>query len=506
MAEQYRLIEDSTQYKFHLSRNKVQIFSGGYANGKSTALVIKLIGILRDYPGCDALLGRSTRAKLEETTKKIFFRWCPKDAIDKMPTKDRPTCILKNGSKITFGYIRQEGKGGGGDTTSNVLSATYDVVAIDQIEDPEITYKDYLDMFGRLRGNTPYRGNDPTMPRIGPQWLLLACNPTRNWVFRKVVKPLYLHQQTGIVSEDLLIDEDGNVLIDLFNGDTDENSINLSDAFLKSLRASHRGAMGQRFIKGLWEAYEGLIYPDFELTRHVVRHSEVVRYFKEGISEFYHPEFLEGFDYGISNPSCYILAYCDPYGNVILCDGLYEPTKTISGTSKEIIKIRKEWGVDFDRYIDGADPSIFKKSTSGKDVVGDTVAKLFQDCGVRMLRGNNNKVNGITKINSYLAIDNARRNVFTGAWGAPRIFVSDKLTWFIDEISDYYWKKSPTGEYEDEPVDKNDHAMDTLKYMMSKKPNIVGMKYRSRIAVPKYLLGWKESDVSSSPPDYRHRA
>lgn len=506
MAQQYILAKDSTQYQFHQSRNKVQIMSGGYANGKSTALVIKLLGILKDYPGCDALLGRSTRTKLEQTTKKVFFKWCPKDSIAKMPTRDNPTCVLKNGSKITFGYVRQEGKGGGSDTTSNILSATFDVIAIDQVEDPEISFKDYMDMFGRLRGNTAYRGTDLTMPVVGPQWLLLACNPTRNWVYRKIVKPLMLYLKSGIVSEDLLIDEDGRVLVDLFNGDTSENAFNLTETFMKSLKASHKGAMGKRFISGMWEAYEGLIYPDFDLTKHVIRHSEVERYFREGIMEFYYPEFLEGFDYGIASPSCHILSYTDPYGNIILCDGHYEPTTTVSKTAKRIQSVRKHWGLALDRPIDGADPAIFKRTTSGKDVVGKSVAELFAECGVPMRRGNNNKMNGITKINEYMDIDNARRNPFTGQWGSPRMFVSDKLTWFVDEVSDYYWKKSPTGEYEDEPIDRNDHAMDATKYMMSKKPNIAGMKFRSSIKTPKFLRGWSEVDVITPNVDYRHRA
>lgn len=506
MTDRYNLEKGSTQYNFYMSRNKVQIFAGGYANGKSTGLVIKVIGILKDYPGCHGLLARSTRTKLEETTKKVFFKWCPQDAIERMPTRDNPTLKLKNGSTLTFGYIRQEGKGGGGDTTSNVLSATYDFVAIDQVEDPEITYKDYLDMFGRLRGNTAYRGNDPTMPRIGPQWLMLACNPTRNWVFRKIVKPLHLYMSAGIISEDLLRDEDGTILIDLFNGDTEENKRNLTEGFMKTLRASHKGAMGLRFIKGLWEAYEGLIYPDFDLGVHVVRHQEVERYLREGIKEFYHPEFLEGFDYGISTPSCYLLGYSDPYGNVILCDGIYEPTRTINKTAKEIKAIRRDWGVSFERTIDGADPSIFKRSTSGKDTVGKAVSELFREEGINMARGNNNKINGITKINSYMHVDNARRNVFTGGWGAPRIFVSDKLSWFSDEITDYYWKKSPTGEYEDQPVDRNDHAMDTLKYMMSKKPEIVGMKNLSTIKTPKFLRGWAEIDRQTTQRNVRHMA
>ena len=38
-----------------------------------------------------------------------------------------------------------------------LLSATYDWIGLDQIDDPGITHKDFLDLLGRLRGDTPYR-------------------------------------------------------------------------------------------------------------------------------------------------------------------------------------------------------------------------------------------------------------------------------------------------------------------------------------------------------------
>lgn len=72
----YRLVEGSLHDRFMRSRSKVQIFGGGFANGKTTALVIKALGVAKDYPGCNMLLARSTYPKLNDTLRKAFFQWC----------------------------------------------------------------------------------------------------------------------------------------------------------------------------------------------------------------------------------------------------------------------------------------------------------------------------------------------------------------------------------------------------------------------------------------------
>jgi hypothetical protein len=174
----YKLRKGTIQWDFDQSRNKIQFFGGGFANGKTTALVIKALKLCVEYPGSNGLLGRSTYPKLNDTLRKVFFLWCPPDWIKKMPTQDDNTCYLKNGTIINFRYISQRGKQNvDGSTTSNLLSATYDWIGIDQIEDPEIVHKDLLDLMGRLRGQTPYRPEgreDESMPDSGPRWLMLT--------------------------------------------------------------------------------------------------------------------------------------------------------------------------------------------------------------------------------------------------------------------------------------------------------------------------------------------
>jgi hypothetical protein len=90
-----------------------------------------------------------------------------------------------------------------------LLSATYDWIVVDQIEDPEITEKDFLDLLGRLRGSAEYTGDDPTMPRTGPRWIILLCNPTRNWVYREACKAITGLSRMVFLMISLMTDEDG---------------------------------------------------------------------------------------------------------------------------------------------------------------------------------------------------------------------------------------------------------------------------------------------------------
>ena len=84
---------------------------------------------------------------------------------------------MKNGSTVNFRYVAQQGKQTE-DSKSNLLSATYDWIIVDQMEDPEFSHKDFMDLMGRLRGNTEYSGDDPSMPRVGPRWFMATLNPT----------------------------------------------------------------------------------------------------------------------------------------------------------------------------------------------------------------------------------------------------------------------------------------------------------------------------------------
>ena len=185
------------------------------------------------------------------------------------------------------------------------------------------------------------------------------------------------------------------------------------------------------------------------------------------------PTFAEAYDFGIVSPCCYLLAFTDRRNNVIICDGFYEPSQDmkIDAQQKRIYEMRSEWGAPEDGSVI-ADPAIFRKTSAGRTTNAKSVAELFTegDFAVRMRKGENEILSGITKVNTYLSVKPHHRNPFTQQMGGSHLYIATELQWMINEFTGYYWKQNTAGQRIDEPVDKNDHAMNALKYLLSKRP------------------------------------
>ena len=498
----FRLIKNSAQEKYLKSTSRIQLMGGGFANGKTALTCVKILNIAKDYPGSRGVFARSTRPKLEDTVKPEFFKWCPPDWIEKMPTEKHNDVKLKNGSTIHFRHVRQEGKAKS-ENTSNLLSATYDWAAVDQIDDPSFTHKDFMDLQGRLRGTTKYVGDDKTMPLVGPQWLLMTCNPTRNWVFRELVNPYHIYKRSGIVTEKLLYNKNARkCILDVYEASTYTNVHNTGQEYVDSLVASYKGSMAQRFLEGKWGAYEGLVYPEFDQVNHVYAESEINDYVEQVIQS---GEFgiIEGYDHGIVVPSCYMLGIVDKYQNVYIVDGIYETGVKIPEFSDRIREIRRRRNILPDQPI-WADPAIFRATNTSKQLVGEAVSQMYLEEGINMRRGNNNIESGVAKISSHLAIQSLHYNQIRGVFGAPYLYFSAKLEWLVNEIGDYYWNKNIAGDNVDKPRDTNDHAMDTLKYMYSGRPRIGRAHVRTPYTLPQVTNEWTEVQVSRENVRARH--
>lgn len=506
MAREYKIKEGSIHQRFLASTAKIQIFGGGFGNGKTAAACVKAIGLTQDYPGCNGLIARATFPKLNDTIRKEFKHWCPPSILRSFPESKNSDNIAKftNGSSINFRYIAQQGAKME-QTTSNLLSATYDFIIVDQMEDPEITEKDFYDLLGRLRGNTIYRGTDPRMPKTGPRFMMLTVNPTANWFYKRIIRPIHLYKASGKITDDLLCERDNGVpilvdgkpimLVDLYEGSTYENADNLGPDFIKTLESTYRGQMRDRFLLGQWASYEGMIYPEFSDLTHVVTLSDMEDYMERLDSQRYKFNWVEGYDFGIASPSCYLLSFVDPNGAVHVIDGFHQANMSIADQCKEIKRIRAKYGVE-DQDILG-DPSIFRRMSTTAKLVGQSTSQLFYEEGqIRFRRGNNDILNGILKVQAYLTPQATMPNPYNGDIGAPLMYFSDKLTFISDEFTSYMWAKDAHGKPLDKPIDNNDHAMDTLKYLMTDRPE-VGKMLIDLTRVPSYM-SWQERDTNEA--------
>ncbi|MCI0557527.1 MAG: terminase family protein [Nitrososphaera sp.] len=493
----YNMTEGGLSHRYMQSRAKIQVFAGAFANGKTAALCIKGIQVAGDYPGANLLLARETYPKLNDTLRKEFYKWIPPMLIRRRPTKDDNTLYMHNGTTVNFRYISQRGKTSeDGQTTSNLLSATYDFIGVDQVEDPGIIEKDFFDLIGRLRGSTPYRGSDPTMPPSGPRWLCLTCNPTSNWFYRRIIKPYHLYLHKGTITPELLVSPaTGKPIIELFEGSTYENAANLSPDVLDTMEATYSGQMRDRYLLGKWAAYEGLVYPNFQEELHMLDKDFIMTYLNDlVVNRRIRIQALEGYDFGMTNPSCYILAFIDDFSRVFCIDGFYKSEFPLEDQAAMIMLIRSRYEhlLNFTSPI-SADPSLFRKKTMpGYKILGTTVAQRFMELGIRMRPADNSISAGIMKVSSYLNTY-AHLPIISPPDKSSYLYFSNDLEFVRDEFGNYFWKRNPQGELEDEPIDRGDHAMDTIKYMLSFRPKPGEIKIPKSEVVPAWMF-WHEVD------------
>lgn len=492
----YRIVKNGIHQRFLNCRTKVQMLGGGFGNGKTAAACIKAIGLAMDYPGSNGLIARETYPKLNDTIRKEFYKWVPRKEVQRWPTKDDNTLVFKNGSVINFRYIAQRGKQtDDGFSTSNLLSATYDWVIVDQVEDPQIQYKDFLDLLGRLRGSASYKGSDPTMPMTGPRWLILTCNPTANWVYKKLVKPYHKYLATGLVTDELLHDpRTKEVMITIIEGATYENAHNLEADFITGLEASYTGQMRDRFLMGEWAAYEGLVYPQFSAATHMIRRDTMLKIVNEALDNKIKLRGYQSLDLGMVSPSCYLLGFTDHHGRLFVIDGFYKPTPNIDDLGMRICDIQSKYdGIfEFEEPI-AADPAIFKRTVvDGTGKGATTVAKLLRkDFDLSIIPAQNDITSGIMKVANYLTPKQGLHFLENEPEG-PAIYFNEELEFLEDEFTSYFWKSDGEGNRLDEPSDKKDHAMDSLKYMLSRLPEATQLLFKETKPEPEYMR-WQEA-------------
>lgn len=491
----FRLDEGSEQHKFMMCEAEVAGMTGGVGNGKTAGGCVQALEVASQYRDARILVSRATSRKLEDSTKLELMKWCPKDWIAKLPTDRHNNLVLKEtNSRIEFRHTRQEGKGKG-EEQSNLLSATYDFIFVDQMDDPEFTFKDFMDLHGRLRGTAKYIGDNPRMPRVGPQRFRFTANPTRNWLFREVVGPFFTYQKTGIRTSKLLQHRDnGEVFVQVFNAGTRANIKNTGENFARRMESISRGSHRKRYVDGDWSAYEGLVYPEFDETKHVVEHKLLAEFIKKKLAKN-ELGVCEGYDFGSAVPSAYGLAFYDDDGNILIVDGFYEPNVLVSKQAKDIKRIRAKWGIIPSEPI-YADPDIFRKKQISPDDAAEAIANMFQEQGIQMQPAANAIDTGIEKVSSYLACEDLHQNPVTGNYGAPRLYVSSEMEEWQNEIADYYWNKNTAGINVDKPRDINDHYMDMTKYLLTKRAKIIGVRTisaRARTPLHPSAFLWHEA-------------
>ena len=182
----------------------------------------------------------------------------------------------------------------------------------------------------------------------------------------------------------------------------------------------------------------GLVYPEFDVNINVISPFEVPLEWQDNIS----------IDPGLSNPlSCHFYAR-DYDDNIYVVAEHFAENKTVEYHANQIKRIADK--LNWKRLSNGMLETLIDSAAKQRTLSSQkNVVDLFYENGI-ITNPNVNKdvLSGISRVKTYL------KNID----GKSKLFIFSCCTNLIQEFKTYRWKGY------DEPVKKDDHCLDELRY------------------------------------------
>ena len=409
------------QALFHKSTARYRCYAGGFGSGKTKCITVEALLLALEYPNNLGVICRWTYPELRDTTRRTFFENLGVTAdsaaghpLVKKWNKAENELVLrteKGESTILFRALK--------DGFDKVKSLNLGFFVLDEAS--EIPEDIFRALQGRLR-----------RPRVRHCGLLATNTEGHNWVWR-------------------LFKNNSDPNYFLVEASSFENP-HLPEGYVESLLEDYPEAWVKRYVYGSWDAFEGLVYPEFDPAIHVVSPFEVP-------SEW--PKFAS-LDYGFTNPQAWIKAALDEDGNIWVIDEIYEAGKDVSWWKAAIAARGKD--VEFTVGC----PKFFEKGADGI-----TVASLYEapPDPVVLIRADVKIKARVQKLSMLLKPRPEKVHPITGKPGAPGLFIMSNCRNLINEITSYEWRRLPLSqsdkkEVPEAPKEGNDHAVEALERLV----------------------------------------
>lgn len=264
----------------------------------------------------------------------------------------------------------------------------------------------------------PYNFIDMLTSRLSHPWskLIATCNPN------SPVHP---------VKENLIDNRDKSYVYSLhFN--IDDNPY-LTDQIKSELRSQYTGLFYKRYILGEWVAAEGAIYADFSRKSHVITREP-----------HYFENYFVGIDYGASNPfAAVLIGHSNKYHPHLVV--IKEYYWDISKTYRQ--KTNSEYADDIERFIAG-----YPVRAIYVDPSAESFEVELKRRRVRVLEAKNDVYPGITFVSDLVSNHELK--------------VLNTCPNTIREMEMYVWDEKKSVRGIEEPVKKNDHTCDAVRYAL----------------------------------------
>jgi phage terminase large subunit-like protein len=443
------------QRDFHSSTARKKLFIGGNRSGKTVGGAVEMV---------DALLGRDpfkpvkhpppiqARAVgvdfdhgIEKIVKPEIARWLPPSALqngswEDSYSKELRTLTLENGSTLEFMSYDQ--------ALNKFAGTSRHKIWFDE-EPPQEIYQECLMRLIDVAGDF---------------WITMTPVEGMTWVYDQ----LYMARMTDPDIHVTEVDIEENPHIN--PGEIDIVMAGLSSDDVQARRHGKFVQIGGLIYKMFNESH--LIEGDFVPPR-----------------DFLH---LRGMDHGFTNPTCWLWAAVDKDSRIFIYDEHYRAGEIVSWHAAKVHEISKHYVSEFGivpSYSVG-DPSI----QNTDPITGTSVLLEYMEHGLAILLGNNDQRAGILRV----------AQKFVGREGRPELYiVKDRCPMLVWELQRLRWatwanrKMDAQKNRKEEQHKKNDHACDTLRYIVASRPALDVGTYVPEMIGP---AGYPEAQDPYSDP------
>ena len=419
------------QVDFHSSKAKFRLNIGGFGSGKTTMDACEVAIHAMSVQNGRTLITAQSLQQVREAVLPELEKFLPPWFFATKPTKTPlPKYKLTNGHEIIVYASDNEGK-----------IRSLNLTAFWIVEASGVDYKIFTQLQTRLR-NKAAVVKDKNGYEIEHRFMgIVESNPEEGWIrdeFLLRSSKIFASKSVDTSSYDKLKTKKPESAYHSFLSASVDNKY-LPKSFIPDMCVGETEKWVRKYIYCYLEVKEGTVYPEYIdcLVDPFPIPKDWVRIF--------------GFDKGWSDETCLACGAIDPNNGVCyIYDEYYESQKPVTYHGRRVKE--KIDGLDLYKPIQ-ADPSVRNKSDRDGVSYQDY---FYQVSGVWLAEGNNKIDDGIERVRDFMYL------------GKLKFFTSNVN--MKEEADNYVWKKDKDGFTEDVPVDRKNHLMDALRYLVMGLP------------------------------------
>jgi len=310
-------------------------YFGGFASGKSFAVMLCIYYLSSTYKNLNILYARNSYPELKDSVIKQFIQLFPEHEYGYEYLISEKQARFRNGSIINFRSF---------DKPEKMLSNEYDVAAICQAE--EVQEELFYQVLGRLRGKN-----------IDKNILLIEGNPASTWPKKRY--------------------KDNKRVEDIFfiEAKTTDNPF-VSEEYVNNLIQNYPKNWIKRYVYGEWENYDEMVFNEFSESENIINPITIPKTWDKII----------GLDYGFKNPTAIVWLSVDYDGTCYIFDEYYESERLIT----DIANASKRHGA----LTCIADYSIKSPGKDGRSIWTELLSE-----GLKLMESNKDKLANINLVN-----------------------------------------------------------------------------------------------------------